>query len=1017
VALGIPCGAVEQSEPIEPVEQSEHIVRNGESPAASPSLFRPRLLQLLSDPKILVGIISAPAGSGKSTVLAQLFDHCDNAVAHRLGPSDTMPGGLVRSLLSAFCPIGESGTLGPNVRSDHGLAEVIELLKERSQSTRLFLILDDVHLLNGSVESKVLEDLVRSMPPNVTVILASRTSPDVDLADLQMTDRVCEISADDLRFRSWEVNDLFASLYGIHLSPADNAHLAHAVDGWAAGLQLFRLATARKTDRERRTTIDTLGRARVSSIRDYLTKHIVDELDPELRRFLVQTSVLGILSQAMCRELLEHDAVMKESLHLIESWLSNIVGNQFFVSFDLRGSLHLHDVLRSHLEAMLAEQLDAEQLRAHYLLAAKTLQVHGHIGEAARALLCANATGEALALLRSDAVAVDANGREPQWARYLPRVLSNEDAHLQLLTAQRLLRSGLLRDAKTMYASLCEKDLPLRLADRARLEYDTLRFWIDNDTNAAHHPKPVTSESPWTSLRRVLEGQALGGSSTGEVSTDYNTGVFACLKDLLCGNVERSVLGLEQAEQPDDDVSTAVMIVTRALSEWFYLGVNPSTALAALRDRADRDGLTLLCRIVRAILLAFPLPHDPAPNDLAAPVIREAAVSGDPWSAAFAHLFVGLGFLMGTSPVLTASEASDHLRISLMAFRDLRAPLLGCWAAAGLAWIDPTIASPMAVLAPTDFSGVPIGRMVDAPRLAKSPQQSDFMLAVRLAGSGPTSQPAPGHAIDLRIFGGDDVGDNFDDSSTAGVGEWVAETVADDAGGQSCDEDLSVSLFGGLEIRKAGIRCDLNGLKPRALSVLRFLALRIPDGASSDDLLDALWPNSAPDSATKSLHVAISQIRTTVVELRDVIVRQGDRYRLHGIKSSDVMSFDAAIRDAETLAAKGDRVGAGRLADEVMAAYRGPLLLGDDSDVFVTERERFMRQHARACELAALGAWELKAFAQCERAARLGLTSDRFNDSLWQLVIDACHQRGASAEELRAKREYESVLRELGISS
>ncbi len=53
-----------------------------------------------------------------------------------------------------------------------------------------------------------------------------------------------ELDSDALRFRSWEVEELFRVVYREPLSPEAAAALTRRTGGWAAGLMLFHLATS-----------------------------------------------------------------------------------------------------------------------------------------------------------------------------------------------------------------------------------------------------------------------------------------------------------------------------------------------------------------------------------------------------------------------------------------------------------------------------------------------------------------------------------------------------------------------------------------------------------------------------------------------------------------------------------------------------------------------------------------------------------------------------------------------------
>ena len=69
-----------------------------------------------------------------------------------------------------------------------------------------------------------------------------------------------DIGPDVLRSRTWEVEDLFRRHYQQAVRPEELADLARLADGWAAGLQLFHLATKHKLVTEHQAVLASLSR-------------------------------------------------------------------------------------------------------------------------------------------------------------------------------------------------------------------------------------------------------------------------------------------------------------------------------------------------------------------------------------------------------------------------------------------------------------------------------------------------------------------------------------------------------------------------------------------------------------------------------------------------------------------------------------------------------------------------------------------------------------------------------------
>src|SRR5581483_1018356 len=135
------------------------------------------------------------------------------------------------------------------------------------------------------------------------LVVASRVHIEVDLSRMRVSGELVDIGPDDLRFRTWEVEELFRDVYREPLLPEDVAALARRTAGWAAYLQLFFLATARKPLAERRRVLGSLvSRSRLVS--EYLGRHVLAGLSVELQDFLIRTSVLRRPTGAVCDEFL-----------------------------------------------------------------------------------------------------------------------------------------------------------------------------------------------------------------------------------------------------------------------------------------------------------------------------------------------------------------------------------------------------------------------------------------------------------------------------------------------------------------------------------------------------------------------------------------------------------------------------------------------------------------------------------------------------------------------------------------
>jgi ATP/maltotriose-dependent transcriptional regulator MalT len=221
------------------------------TPAAS-GLPRERLEKLLRQgtPGGLT-LLLAPAGAGKTTLLSRVAAASSVPVGwYRLTADDAPEHRLVAHLARALAPIA-------TVAGEGSIDGLLGSLDEWNGVG--LLILDDLHEIAGTASEKALERLVSLRPPSLQLIFGSRRMPEINVPRMRASGAVREIGSDDLRFRTWEVEELFSKVYQQPLRPDAVAALTRRTGGWAAGLQLFHLSTAGRGAAERHQAVADLG--------------------------------------------------------------------------------------------------------------------------------------------------------------------------------------------------------------------------------------------------------------------------------------------------------------------------------------------------------------------------------------------------------------------------------------------------------------------------------------------------------------------------------------------------------------------------------------------------------------------------------------------------------------------------------------------------------------------------------------------------------------------------------------
>jgi DNA-binding SARP family transcriptional activator len=920
------------------------------------------------------GLVVAPAGWGKTTALAHFAAGLEGPVAWYR--SDRARADERAALQHLEQTLGAALGLAGGWKDAEA---VLDALHAR-EGERALLIVDDLHLLEGTAAETLLERLVEHGPDNVKVLAASRGHPGFNLPRLRVSGDLLEIGADDLRFRSWEVERLFREFYQEPLPPEDLASLARRTEGWAAGLALFHLATQGKTVEERRRHVAALG-SRSRLVRDYLARNVLEGLPAHLTDFLVNTCVLGRLTPQLCDTLLG----TRGSVRLLEE----AEERQIFVhALDDEGSWRYHEVLRAHLEAALVERIGEPEARRRYLRAGELLEAAGHLPEALAAYCRGEDFGAAVRLLGGRGEQLVAGATD--WMDLLPRSLLDHDPWLMLATARHHLARGRLADAIAGYRraeAAFGDSLP---AARCRAERRRAALWADPGA------QPGTD---WVDLIRAATQRDPLGAHLRAAALPGPTGPLAAAVAAAIGGwwLHAEAQLKLAAEHPDAD--GPVLLGTRLLRAAIGLMngvIHPPREIEQAALDAEALGAPWLARVARAMVALSSRDDGVAEAEA---VVRACEHEGDAWGAALATLVQGIGELWaGRRPVERLAEARR---------------LFG---ALGAGAVEAHAASLVALA---------MAQRGDAGAL-------DAALAAERQGRAVGSAAAQGCAL-LALTVLDDPDSAYRDRLDALAAEcglpWdslvarvpqleprAAPTVAPSADGNGSASSIDLRCLGVFELRVQGRLLDVARLKPRVASLLHLLAMHQGRPVHRDVLIEALWPEADEQTGRRNLQVAVSALRRALDPLP--LVREGERYGL-GLPAGsgvDLVAFDRAVAAGRAAQGGRDATTAIDAFSAALAAYRGELLPGaGPAEWVVGERDRLKGEAVEAAAalaelLLAVGRAE-EAAAACER----GLHIDRYRDVLWRLLAAAHRQAGALAAAARAERAYAAMLAELGV--
>ena len=291
---------------------------------------RPRLSERLSRAgESKLTLVSAPAGFGKTTLLAQWLAAAPadgRSVAWlSLDQRDNDPALFWRYLVAAL-QTAEHG-VGASALSLLGSASPMEavlgtLLNDlHAISNDVVLVLDDYHVIDARDVLDGMAFLLEHLPQQIHLVIAGRADPALPLARLRGRGELLEIRAADLRFTPDEAAEYLNEAMGLVLTAQDVDALEGRTEGWIAALQLAALSL-RGRDDVAGFIAAFAGDDRY--IVDYLLEEVLQRQTPPVRDFLLRTSVLSRLNGALCDAVTGQDggqamleALDRENLFLI----------------------------------------------------------------------------------------------------------------------------------------------------------------------------------------------------------------------------------------------------------------------------------------------------------------------------------------------------------------------------------------------------------------------------------------------------------------------------------------------------------------------------------------------------------------------------------------------------------------------------------------------------------------------------------------------------------------------------
>ncbi|MFN8482369.1 MAG: LuxR C-terminal-related transcriptional regulator [Anaerolineae bacterium] len=367
-------------------------------------------------------LLSAPAGSGKTTLVCQWLDHLAAtqpqpvpvawlSLDERDGDLTLFLPAFVAALRSIFpdaCPRLLDVLDGPRLPNERHLATTLASDLEQVQKPDgaaagdFIVVLDDYDQAVGSAIHALLTELLRYPPHGMHLVVVSRADPALPLSRLRANRQLVELRSRDLRLTDGEVAQMLRADVPMLLNAGQITALVEQTEGWAAAVHLASISL-----RESEEPAQILANLAASpqNVASFLLDEVLARQPAVVREALLRLSVF----ERFCAPLIE--AVCPDAGSGSEMLRRLQTANLFIAGLDAHDEwFRFNHLFRDLLRRQLVRRYGAAEVAALHRRGSAWFAERGLIEEALRYALAGDDIAAAAAV----------------FARYRPQLMNDE---------------------------------------------------------------------------------------------------------------------------------------------------------------------------------------------------------------------------------------------------------------------------------------------------------------------------------------------------------------------------------------------------------------------------------------------------------------------------------------------------------------------------------------------------------------------------------------------------------------